>query len=183
MSREIGGALAAWMGSTDTGASSSFMAIFLSSGVMPERRAFPYDPSDFGRCERMLRRVPHLRERLPQMSDAGHVWKALVDRWGEIVATMEAEIPGCFNSAPTYGRAPRTYDILLACRGKSPSLRWIKSHEVARLCGNTSQWVYARVKDGSFTPVAHHPYLFDEAEICRWLGHADGYPTPAPVTR
>jgi hypothetical protein len=57
----------------------------------------PGDPDDFQRCERLLRQVPGLRERLPELDSChcdGPSWAALVARWDEIVETIDRECPG-----------------------------------------------------------------------------------------
>jgi hypothetical protein len=41
----------------------------------------PLDPSDFGRCMKLLNAVPELRLRLDEMRTLSPVWNALVDNW------------------------------------------------------------------------------------------------------
>lgn len=95
----------------DMGLSSETMLARLVHGD-PGRRHHPHDPDDFGRCERFLRRNPHLRERLPFMADVSPEWAALVPRWNDIAALMEEEVPGCFDSPDRWGRAPRAYALM-----------------------------------------------------------------------
>ncbi|MFC9966302.1 hypothetical protein ACFVH4_18900 [Nocardia ignorata] len=68
----------------------------------------PHDPSDFRRCERLLRQVPQARVHLVAMK-ADPVWARLVDAWDELVALAEEEVPGCFDGPPRGGAAPRLY--------------------------------------------------------------------------
>lgn len=74
-----------WLMGDDTGASSKALASKLMGA---DRKHFdhPHDPSDFGRCHRLMQAVPEFRSRLHEMSTCGPYWKALVARWDEIEA-------------------------------------------------------------------------------------------------
>lgn len=98
-------------GSYDMGLSSETMRARLVHGL-PGRGDHPHDPGDFGRCERFLRRNPHLRERLPFMADVSSEWAALVARWDDIAALMEEEVPGCLDTPSRWGSAPRAYALM-----------------------------------------------------------------------
>lgn len=88
--------LAAWCRSDDTGLSSTYMAWVLSGRNLPAEprtkldafwirlRPHPLDVADFGRCYRLLRAAPELRERLDLMRQESPVWAALVDEWADI---------------------------------------------------------------------------------------------------
>ncbi|WP_318636719.1 hypothetical protein [Methanosarcina sp.] len=43
----------------------------------------PSDPSDFGRCMKLLNQVPEFRRRLSEMKEVSEVWSHLVDNWDE----------------------------------------------------------------------------------------------------
>jgi hypothetical protein len=75
---------------------------------------YPHDPSDFRRCEVLLRRVPDFRSRFNEMANEGQVWAALVERWQEIAALLERECPGVFDESNRRpGRmAMATYDLM-----------------------------------------------------------------------
>ncbi|PZR93527.1 MAG: hypothetical protein DI537_10440 [Stutzerimonas stutzeri] len=90
---------------------SSSMAIFAHmTGVKP-RQGFsnPWDPSDFGRCLRLLRAVPEWRVRLPEMARRSKAWKALCARWSEIERCMEEEVGLNWEKSQS---APRTYELM-----------------------------------------------------------------------
>lgn len=73
----------------------------------------PHDPADFQRCERLLRAVPELRERLHLMAEESPEWARLVARWPEINSMLLEEIPGVYGDVPRrYGKAPRTYALM-----------------------------------------------------------------------
>jgi len=101
-----------WFGSDDTGLSSETIAIAGAGGQKPKRGwSHPHDPSDFGRCARLLERIPGLREaaftRLEQ--EGGPGWKKLTSRWDEIYACMEDEVGIDWSKAK---KAPRTYALM-----------------------------------------------------------------------
>lgn len=75
----------------------------------------PSDPSDFRRCELLLRRVPDFRERFADMAGESPVWAALVARWAVIVTVFEGECPGVFGHERHGNRmANRTYALMRA---------------------------------------------------------------------
>jgi len=77
-------------------------------------RAHPYDPSDFRRCEMLLRDVPSLRPFMPHMAERSPVWARLVERWDDIVAMAEIEAPGVFDGGHG-GAAPLTFALIREC--------------------------------------------------------------------
>lgn len=92
--------LVAWLDSDDTGLSSRFMAMYLSSRLCNEIH-WPHDPDDFGRCYRLLQAVPELRDRLPYLENASVQWAALVKHWSELESLWVEESPA--------GAAPKLY--------------------------------------------------------------------------
>ena len=71
-------------------------------------------PGDFRRCELLLRAVPTLRPLLPRMAKVGPEWAALVKRWPDIVAAMDAEVPG-WTERRRSGGAWRAYALINEC--------------------------------------------------------------------
>jgi hypothetical protein len=70
-----------WILSDDVGASSATIWAVMM-GVVHPRASLPLDPSDFGRCSRLLALFPEWRPR-----------RELVKRWDDLVALYEAERP------------------------------------------------------------------------------------------
>lgn len=104
-----------WIGGRDTGASS----VAIWSHMMGARSSgsFPYDPSDFGRCYRLLTLAPEWRARIGEMAKYSKTWARLAARWDELTALFEAETgAGGLATADVYGGAPRTYAAMLECR-------------------------------------------------------------------
>lgn len=92
--------LNAWLHSDQTGMSSKYMSSQLTNACSAER-AYPRDPSDFGRCLGLLKAAPELREKIGQMRECGPQWAALVDHWDELESLYNEELPT--------GKAPKTY--------------------------------------------------------------------------
>jgi hypothetical protein len=68
------------------------------------------DPADFLRCELLLREVPSLRPLLHKMTDVSPQWKALYERWYEVLAAMLEEHPTVFKGVE--GRCSKAYDLM-----------------------------------------------------------------------
>ena len=105
--------LTAWYASDDTGSSSRYMAYVLGKlagdpSWRGAENAHPYDPDDFGRCVRMLRAAPNLREHLSAMERCGPVWLKYVEHWAEMERLYDEEFPR--------GKAPKLYDLMQRLR-------------------------------------------------------------------
>jgi hypothetical protein len=98
-----------WLLHGERGASSETIVTHLTGVPITQRSSHPYDPSDFRRCERLLRAVPAAAIDLHRMSDLSPVWARFVAAWDELVALGESEAPGIFGSANGRGSASRMY--------------------------------------------------------------------------
>lgn len=88
-----------WIVGRDTGISSrTIWAVMM--GVTPERPWVPCDPSDFGRCFRMLSVIPGWRERLPEVAAQYPRWAPLVERWRELEELYVEELQRPDRMAP-----------------------------------------------------------------------------------
>lgn len=104
--------LEAWLAGPDTGISSRTIVHVLTGAPLANGRAdVPHDPSDLGRCLRLLDTVPGLRERLPEVADRYPEWRPLVEHWDELAALYHTE-------APT-GRAPKTWARMRELMGET----------------------------------------------------------------
>jgi hypothetical protein len=52
----------------------------------------PSDPSDLGRCLRLLERYPEWKLRIQEMAVYGPDWAGICAQWDVIVASMQAEV-------------------------------------------------------------------------------------------
>ena len=102
-----------WWKGDDTGISSRAIVCFFE-GIPTDRWGYghPLDPSDFGRCVRLLEVAPHYRKRLPEMTVLSNEWEVLAAHWDELEALYREELPT--------GSAPKLYDRM------QELLRWDK---------------------------------------------------------
>ncbi|OZE77161.1 hypothetical protein CH305_18155 [Rhodococcus sp. 15-649-2-2] len=107
-----------WLATGERGISSEMIATHLTGvPILPDRwsnrrDSHPHDPSDFRRCELLLRAVPKARQRMDSVGDLSPVWRNLVDHWDEIVALCEEESPGCFDGPRAGGKASKAYSLM-----------------------------------------------------------------------
>lgn len=79
-----------WVVSRDTGASS--LAIWSHMmGCIPSHRSYPSDPSDLGRCLRLLEKVPEWKPRISEMAKYSPGWAGLVMQWEALSVQMDDE--------------------------------------------------------------------------------------------
>lgn len=91
-----------WLLSCDTGVSSkTICAVMTGSKIVgsfgPD---VPHDPSDFGRCYRLLALFPEWLERLPEVAEQFPMWGPMVEAWGELTALYEEETKNASGNAP-----------------------------------------------------------------------------------
>lgn len=107
---EIDPAVLTWWRSWDAGISSKTIAHVL--GGVPWLESFhpdiPHDPSDFGRCHRLLALFPAWRVRLGEVAKRYPVWAPMVREW----AAMEQLYREDFAS----GRSDRLFDLMSLLR-------------------------------------------------------------------
>lgn len=92
-----------WLKSRDTGSSSLTIYHVMTGKHVgdPDRYHTPIDPSDFGRCYRLLELVPAWRARLPEVATRFPAWGPLVREWTRLEALYLEELPD--------GTAPKLY--------------------------------------------------------------------------
>jgi hypothetical protein len=94
-----------WWRSWDTGESSkTIWRVMMGQNVT--MGATPCDPSDFGRCYRLLAAFPAWRERLDEMRKI-RGWSALVDAWPKLEALFVEESPS--------GQGPKLFAAIQTC--------------------------------------------------------------------
>lgn len=89
-----------WLTSGDTGMSSMTIAK-CAIGRKPDHDwSIPSDSHDFGRCYRLVKLIPELRDALPVLAQKFPMWAPLVAEWGELTAMYEQDVA----EAPQYER-------------------------------------------------------------------------------
>lgn len=72
----------------------------------------PHDPSDFGRCLRLVHAVPEVRECFPRISRAVKPFAGILQNWDELVAIYERD--------KSKGRSNELYRRIKELRGDCP---------------------------------------------------------------
>lgn len=98
----------------DTGLSSmALAAAFLGvKGLDPDH---PTDPSDLGRCLRLIALVPAVRGCVDTLAGRSRQWAALAAIWDDLADLMEAEVGIDWRKG---GRAYKTYDAMQKALGR-----------------------------------------------------------------
>ncbi|NLA68015.1 MAG: hypothetical protein GX856_07205 [Gammaproteobacteria bacterium] len=96
-----------WLAGGDSGASSKAICHHMLG--MKSDGSFPWDPSDLGRCLRLLELFPEWKPRIGEMARYSYIWSALATRWDELAAMMADEVGIDWSKGK---RAPRTYDAM-----------------------------------------------------------------------
>ena len=93
-----------WIAGDNTGISSRTIWAVMQ-GVPASRWASPpLDPSDFGRCFRLLVHIPEWRQRLTEVATAYPEWAPMISRWDECERLFCEEWES--------GRAPKLYALM-----------------------------------------------------------------------
>lgn len=82
-----------WAAGRDTG-TSSLTIYHVMTGNPSHHHGYdtPSDPSDFGRCYRLLKLFPQWKPRMPEVAAKFPKWKRLVAEWDELEKMYEAAI-------------------------------------------------------------------------------------------
>src|SRR5512140_2482282 len=88
--------LLVWSLSGDTGVSSETIAA-IAAGMTARRGSpfdfdIPYDSGDFGRCYRLLKAVPELRDALPRVAEVCPKWGPVVREWDRLTQLYEQDL-------------------------------------------------------------------------------------------
>ena len=84
-----------WYRGTDTGISSE--TIFqVMTGIPVRSHCTPSDSGDFGRCYRLLDKMPHWRQRLGEVVVMFPDWKPLVDNWDTLESMYRKKDKGMY---------------------------------------------------------------------------------------
>ena len=73
-----------WIVGHDTGTSSITIWSVMNGVEEYYRQGIPLDVDDFGRCVRLLVRVPEYRDRLQEVANKYPEWQPIIDDWKEL---------------------------------------------------------------------------------------------------
>lgn len=97
-----------WIIGSDTGISSETIWSVMMGAADFENRPFgfdvPHDPSDFGRCYRLLKHFPEWRERLNEVAKRFPKWVPMIREWDKMVAIYERDLET--------GKSTELYDLM-----------------------------------------------------------------------
>ncbi len=80
-----------WLLSDDTGVSSETM-LCAHIGVKRRRNDAPYDPADFGRCYRLLKKFPEIRDSFSKIGRRVKAFKGILKEWDRLVVIYERDL-------------------------------------------------------------------------------------------
>lgn len=107
-----------WLANGERGVSSETIVHYVTGIKTNDWYDHPVDPSDLGRCVKLLEMCPELvegfKEKMPRVSV---VWERLVDHWDELIAMLDEEVPGWRHGER--GSARKTYDMMQKLQGRA----------------------------------------------------------------
>lgn len=98
-----------WLRNGRVGASSYTLCVALTGAIDPQREDGydnPWDPADFGRCDKFFKAVPEARAKIAAMSAVSPQWAALVPIWDELETL--------YNGDKALGMSGQLYDRMRA---------------------------------------------------------------------
>ncbi|HEX7906796.1 MAG TPA: hypothetical protein VF534_01705 [Paraburkholderia sp.] len=102
-----------WLINGDTGISSQTMAAIALGATNLSSSGWnvdaPHDPSDFGRCYRLVQKVPEIREHFPRIAKKVKAFAGILREWDALVRIYERDKPK--------GESPELYNRIKDLRG------------------------------------------------------------------
>lgn len=110
--REMAAKIAVWLVSGDAGISSKTMAV-LALGAADHvnfiRLDAPHDPSDFGRCYRLVKLIPQIREFFALISIKVPTFAGIICEWDSLCNLYERDF--------AKGKSQELYERIQSLRG------------------------------------------------------------------
>jgi hypothetical protein len=100
-----------WALGDDTGISSNTICAHMTGTKVDTKwgGGYPNDPSDLGRCLRLLMQFPSWQPRMIEMAKYGPGWSGLVKQWDALATSMEEEVGICWEKGTA---APKTFKMM-----------------------------------------------------------------------
>ncbi|WP_124485602.1 MULTISPECIES: hypothetical protein [unclassified Burkholderia] len=98
-----------WLVSHDTGLSSETMAAIALGTTKRRGLHAPHDPGDFGRCYRLVKAVPEVRNAFPRIAKMVKPFAGIVREWDALCEIYERDLPT--------GRSDELYRRIKELRG------------------------------------------------------------------
>lgn len=104
-----------WLASGDTGMSSKALAFEFLGADYEDSYSIPIDPSDLGRCLRLIDKVPKVRGSVDSLAKKHESWAKIAPAWDMLADSMREEVGIDWSKGK---RAPITY------RAMNPYTHW-----------------------------------------------------------
>lgn len=101
-------AIGEWLRSHDTGVSSETM-VAIALGAEKGRFDAPYDPSDFGRCYRLVQKIPEIRDAFDRIGELVPAFAGILREWDDLCRIYERDLKS--------GGSQELYDRIKELRG------------------------------------------------------------------
>ena len=102
-----------WRLGPDTGSSSKTIWHVMTGIPFNEKNDhadIPWDPSDFGRCHRLLELAPEWKSQLYKLGNKYPRWRPLVENWDKMTELYLRDLPT--------GKSTELYELMGTLRGK-----------------------------------------------------------------
>ena len=86
-----------WISSGDTGESSKEIWRVLMGLSVRKPGNIPMDSGDFGRCYRLIKKVPEWKDRLGEVAIALPIWGPLIREWDKLEKAYETDKGKCYD--------------------------------------------------------------------------------------
>lgn len=106
-----------WLFNENTGISSETMAAIALGTKRGDSfgQDAPHDPSDFGRCYRLVLAVPEIIDVFPVIAKSVPKFAGILKHWDELCALYERDLPT--------GKSTDLYNIIKELRGDRPTAK------------------------------------------------------------
>lgn len=98
-----------WLLSGDTGSSSKAICAHMIGSGSGDGYSYPSDPSDLGRCLRLLELIPEWKPRIAEMAQYSPGWAGLLAEWDVLTELMANEVGIHWEKGKS---APETYKAM-----------------------------------------------------------------------
>ena len=89
------------------GRSAEAMALSVTGNF--KKKNHPYDPSDFNRCLKLIKKVPEIADNFDNVAKISATWCKLIDNWHDIESCFISEVGFDWCNG---NKAPKTYALI-----------------------------------------------------------------------
>ena len=89
------------------GLSAQAMALSVTGNF--KQKNHPYDPSDFNRCLKLIKKIPEIEDNFDEVAKISGTWSKLIEHWSDIESCFLNEVGFDWCNG---NRAPATYELI-----------------------------------------------------------------------